>query len=190
MLSGSAVMDYYKLVCNKFGKIFSLFENSYSISVLRQIYALAQNKGIREVTLSQELSFSFICRLSEGISNYSFRYSPLTINAIQIIESEFSSLRGLAEISERMGVSQEHLSRTFSRETGYALIERLTRKRLSHAVSLLKDKRKTIDQIAGECGFSCGNYFSKAFKGMFGISPKSYRNMEQHSIYSNVIELN
>lgn len=190
MLSGTAVRDYFNLINGEYGSVFYLSENSYSIYVLRQIYSLARNKGMSEISLSQELSFSFICRLAQGISGFSSKFSLLTINAMKIIENEFSQIRGLSEIAERLDVSQEHLSRTFSRETGCALIDRLTRKRLSHAVSLLRDKKLTIDQIAYECGFSCGNYFTKTFKKVLGISPKNFRNMERNSIYSSMVVLN
>ena len=35
---------------------------------------------------------------------------------------------------------------------------------------------KSAQEIADECGFTDASYFSKSFKGAFGITPKDYRN--------------
>lgn len=52
----------------------------------------------------------------------------------------------------------------------------LNRIRLCHASTLLKKRDNSITNIAFECGFNDGNYFSCKFHELFGMSPVNYRN--------------
>ena len=71
--------------------------------------------------------------------------------------------------------SQEHLSRTFKKHTGFGFNEYLTLVRLQHAEQLLKgDEKMSISTIAYNCGFNDSNYFSDKFKKMYGTSPLKY----------------
>ncbi|TXI87798.1 MAG: AraC family transcriptional regulator [Cupriavidus sp.] len=47
--------------------------------------------------------------------------------------------------------------------------------RVDLARELLKNPRKTIDDIAGECGFSDHSHFAKVFKRLTGETPGRYR---------------
>jgi len=47
--------------------------------------------------------------------------------------------------------------------------------RVDLARELLKNPRKTIDDIAGKCGFSDHMHFAKVFKGLTGETPGRYR---------------
>ena len=51
----------------------------------------------------------------------------------------------------------------------------LAKERLEHAIVLLSNTDKPIDQIAYECGFKSTSYFSYAFKKEFLVSPLKYR---------------
>ncbi|MBP7882506.1 MAG: helix-turn-helix transcriptional regulator, partial [Lachnospira sp.] len=46
---------------------------------------------------------------------------------------------------------------------------------LEHAIVLLSNTDKQIDQIAYECGFKSTSYFSYSFKKEFLVSPLKYR---------------
>ena len=47
--------------------------------------------------------------------------------------------------------------------------------RLEKSIEMLKDNNKTIQDIAIECGFNDANYFSKAFKKRYLMSPTSLK---------------
>src|SRR5205823_14307594 len=58
---------------------------------------------------------------------------------------------------------------------GVPLMEYLTRFRLEVARHLLTASRLTIDQVAGEAGFSSASHLSRAFLAHSGYRPGNYR---------------
>ena len=83
----------------------------------------------------------------------------------------------LSSVAKMKSVSPEHLSRTFKSCTGLGFNEYVTLLRLKKAEEMIKtEPDKTISDIAYECGFNDGNYFSYKFKKMYGISPIKARN--------------
>lgn len=63
----------------------------------------------------------------------------------------------------------------FKQNTGEVFSRYLTKVRLEHAIVLLSNTDKSIDEIAYECGFNSISYFSYAFKKEFLVSPLKYR---------------
>lgn len=94
---------------------------------------------------------------------------------INYIRDNYDKPLRLSEISKKFGLSPEHISRTFKKETGFGFSEYVTLTRLKNAEVLLINERKTsISKIAFRCGFNDSNYFSVKFKNMYGVSPSEY----------------
>lgn len=51
----------------------------------------------------------------------------------------------------------------------------LLRQRVRKAMSLLDNSKLSIEMIADQCGFSCGNYFATAFRKQTGMTPLQFR---------------
>ena len=91
---------------------------------------------------------------------------------VKYIKKNYMSDIKLSTVAKMKSVSPEHLSRTFKACTGLGFNEYVTLLRLRRAEELIKcEPDKTISEIAYECGFNDGNYFSYKFKKMYGISP-------------------
>ncbi|MFW5826930.1 MAG: response regulator transcription factor [Alkalispirochaeta sp.] len=91
------------------------------------------------------------------------------------IEGHYGEEVSLSDIAELYRVTPSHLSRTFRRETGLTFLKYLTRRRMEHAVVLLKDPGRQIGEIAAECGFHSAVRFAKLFKHQYGVTPSEYR---------------
>ena len=46
---------------------------------------------------------------------------------------------------------------------------------MNRAAKLLEDPGHTVKQVAAELGFRDAFHFSRAFKNVFGVSPRSFR---------------
>ncbi len=78
----------------------------------------------------------------------------------------------LAEIA---GLSRAHFVRRFTRHLGIAPSDYIFRERMEKAARLLEISGSAIGEIAGQCGFHNANYFAKAFRRAFDVSPTEFR---------------
>lgn len=79
------------------------------------------------------------------------------------------------EIGEHAFLSASYVCTYFKNETGQTLNQYLTAYRIEKAKQLLQDPRYQISDISTRVGYSNGNYFSKSFKKLVGLSPSEYR---------------
>ncbi len=73
------------------------------------------------------------------------------------------------------GLSQASLRRLFKEQTGKSPIEFARELKMMAAARQLLTTNYPIATLASELGFEDPNYFSRAFKKVFGVSPKHYR---------------
>ena len=106
--------------------------------------------------------------------------SPFVEKAIDYIRANYMYRLTLPETAGHCAVSPEHLSRVFKRETGFGFNEYLNLYRLKKAESILKSGHVgSISQVASLCGFSDSNYFSNAYKKMYGITPSKAKHKDE-----------
>lgn len=102
---------------------------------------------------------------------------PLSLaeRALELMQNEYAHMASPGELAARLGVSQEHLIRTYSARMHETPGQALTRIRLENACRYLCCRPYSVEIIAGLTGFSCGNYFCKVFRRAYGVSPLCYR---------------
>ena len=86
----------------------------------------------------------------------------------------------LDSISKEVNYSKYHLHRMFSFVSGLTVHEYIIRRRLTKAAALLVNTDKPIIDIALNAGYESQRSFSKAFKNLYGQTPKVYRNNKEH----------
>ncbi len=109
-------------------------------------------------------------------SEYS-KYPSLVQDAASIIESNYAYLYGVEDLADRLEVTKHHLIRLFTASTGISPGKYLVNIRMLHAKGMLQACEDTpLEIIAGACGYSCANYFCKAFKKQTGMTPSKFAN--------------
>jgi len=97
-------------------------------------------------------------------------------NALDILEKNFTADISLTATADEFGISAEHFSRIFKKETGLGFNEYLSILRLKKAESILRrNQTQSISDVAFSCGFNDSNYFCEKFKKVYGVSPLKYR---------------
>ncbi len=105
--------------------------------------------------------------------------NELIDSIVRYIKANYMTDIKLSTVAKMKSISPEHLSRTFKSCTGLGFNEYVTLLRLRRAEEMIRtEPNKTISEIAYECGFNDGNYFSYKFKKMYGVSPIKLRNTQ------------
>lgn len=173
---GTAVKPYYDKIVNKIGKIIALSESSSPIQYLLKFHENLSNGMQLQPFVGSEAVFHFLCLLCSKVAYNKEDYSTRTRIAIERMENDFSKLEGINALAEEFGISLSHFTREFTKETGINPLKYLSNMRMQHAMELLHNTELSVNEIALKCGFSCGNYFSKAFKKNTKLTPYQFRN--------------
>jgi YesN/AraC family two-component response regulator len=78
-------------------------------------------------------------------------------------------------ICQLLSLSKSTLCGVFKKKTGKTVNEAIIQFRLEKACDLLQNLNLPISEISVKTGFTDQNYFTRAFKNMFGITPSVYR---------------
>jgi len=102
--------------------------------------------------------------------------SRIVVLAKRAIHERFADLAfSLEDASARAGVSKNHLSFEFSRETGETFVQYLSRVRIEHAKRLLATTSLLVHDVAERVGYPNVEHFSRLFKKLVGMSPARFR---------------
>ena len=91
------------------------------------------------------------------------------------VEKNYATDIKISMFSEKYFFSREYLSKLFKKQYGIGIYEYALKLRMDRAKALLLDNSIQIQEISDRLGYSNNNYFSKAFKNYYGISPTDYR---------------
>ena len=134
---------------------------------------IEETRSLKESLQLQENMIRDYCILvnKHSLSQYSYYVGK----AITIINYDLTADLSLHSISSQLNVNSSYLSNLFHKECNCTLTEYVNRKRITHAVSMLKNTDKLIQDIASDCGFQDTTYFIRLFKKQFGCTPLQYR---------------
>ena len=96
-------------------------------------------------------------------------------NALRYIEERLPQTADLEEIAGRANMSPYHFHRTFTSVIGEPVGKYCQKRRLTLAAKSLLESDNKIFSIALSHGYESQGTFSRAFKEMFGVSPKEFR---------------
>ena len=91
------------------------------------------------------------------------------------VEAHFAEKLYLEDVCRIAMMSHSTFSYIFKQLTGQTFSEYAMNLRLTRARKLLEESALPMLEICAQCGFSDSNYFSRAFKRCFGVSPSAYR---------------
>jgi transcriptional regulator GlxA family with amidase domain len=81
----------------------------------------------------------------------------------------------LPQLARRASLSERHLRRLFSEQTGTTPARFTERVRVEAAREQLEDGAGTVDAIAARCGFGSTETMRRAFLRVLGVGPAEYR---------------
>jgi two-component system, response regulator YesN len=110
------------------------------------------------------------CRLSRSVE------SRIVVLAKRAIRERYADPAfSLDEAGLRAGVSPNHLSFEFSRETGETFSSFLSRTRMDEAKRLLASTDLLVYEVGERVGYPSAEHFARTFKRIVGVSPGRYK---------------
>jgi AraC-like DNA-binding protein len=160
----------------------ALARDSYSMLRLMELMlsrgdsATAQSHALCADYLRALLRLAGEHRTVESASGKS---SDCHMRALALIERDHQRIRSVAELARRLGVTPEHLARSFKAMGDEAPLRRLVALRMNHAAHLLVSRGSQVKRVAADLGYANPFHFSAVFKRHFGFPPKSLRKRDR-----------
>lgn len=104
---------------------------------------------------------------------------PNIIKAIKYIDKHYTDDISLDHIAETVHMSKYYFCRKFHSTTGATVLEYLNNVRLTKVHNLLLNTQMNIDEIATATGFSSAVNLTRAFKKVYGNSPRDFRKLKK-----------
>ncbi|MNI06553.1 HTH-type transcriptional activator RhaS [compost metagenome] len=108
---------------------------------------------------------------------------PGIIRAVEYTLKHFDQDIDVELLIRLSGMKRTWFYRKFQEATSLAPQDFINRLRLQHCVYLLRHTRKSITEIAFECGFHSLSYFNKFFKAAQAMTPSEYRQLHKKAAH-------
>lgn len=131
-------------------------------------------KAQAERTLLELIVIEFLRRSDISLIDQS-RSDLAVMRAVAYIKFNFKNKLTLFEVADAVGLTPNYLGEIFSKRMGVSFNQYLMQTRLNYAKNLLMRGGLTVQEVAGEAGFSSQTYFSDCFKREFGVSPSEIK---------------
>ena len=99
--------------------------------------------------------------------------------AINYIEQNFQNNISIEDIATVCGITRSYLGKIFRNSIGRSPQEFLMNYRMVKATELLKLTSLSIADISSAVGYENQLHFSRAFKNIYGVSPREWRNQNK-----------
>ncbi|MDO5131846.1 MAG: AraC family transcriptional regulator [Eubacteriales bacterium] len=104
-------------------------------------------------------------------------------DAIAYIETNYQKDISVEEIAKSVGLNRSYFGKIFKEMQGKSPQAFLLAYRMSKAAELLQDTKLSVAEIGAAVGYQNQLHFSRAFKGVYGISPRAWRNRNRSGIF-------
>jgi len=115
-------------------------------------------------------------RVMDAIRSHdTFPNTVLVARALDFMEKHLDEPLERDAVARGAGLSGSHFSHLMKEKTGRTFTDLLAQMRIDRARTLLTRTKKSLVEVAIECGFCDQSYFTRVFRKYTGASPSEYR---------------
>lgn len=142
------------------------------------IQSMISSRSISELrSINHAMYEDFILRVHKHRSNPNL--SSQIAACRDYIEMHITEPLSLDILAQRIGYSQQHLSRKFKEEMGVTVTAYIRAARIDRAKAMLVTTQDPVAQIAVMLQFCSSSHFSQTFQKLVGMKPQQYRQKHQ-----------
>jgi AraC family transcriptional regulator len=146
---------------------------------------LLQPDGCSAITL-EGLAFEAVDRF--GRTETPDGHATWLRTARDYVEARAFETFTLAEVAQAVDRHPIHVAREFKRVFACTVGEHMRQVRVRTAAALLRSGRRSIADIAGQCGFFDQAHLARSFRAVHGMSPGAYRNAPLNPAGANPVQ--
>ncbi len=95
--------------------------------------------------------------------------------SVRYLNENFTEAIKIGELAKMENMCMTTFNLHFKKYVGTTPTKYIIKLRMQQAVDLLLNSELSIQEIASRCGYNDYNFFTKVFKGEFGVAPSKYR---------------
>ena len=122
---------------------------------------------------------SFVFGRIIGMQHQDNKYDNIVSQLKNYIEDHLSKELSRGTLAAQVYLSEDYMSKIFSRITGRPLMAYISDRRMEKAKELLLATELPVSRVAMEVGFTNFSYFSKMFRTYTGSTPNEYRSRKK-----------
>ena len=170
-LSGAAMLDDMDGFPVMGGMVDSLPLFQRQIDVIMRL-AVRRGDDVR----LQRVMYQLIARVCAGVVDTPEPVMDAKVSeAIRIMRTCPESFKSIDALARQLGWSRSHFDREFSKHVGKPPNQFLVSCKMIEARRYLESSEMRIGEIADRLGYRDIYFFSRQFKGFYGMSPVAYR---------------
>lgn len=180
---GTTMHGIYRKYCERGGlPAFRPADGSAYLELLERVHQTAAAEDhIRDMHIN-ELLAALLSRLMQSgwspADQRQTRGSRYALSDVKAwLDQHYHEKVALDDLAERFFINKFYLTRLFKEQYGSSIVSYVLSLRISRAKELLRFTDLSIEEIGAQCGMPDGNYFSRAFRKVEGISPSEYRKL-------------
>ena len=143
------------------------------------MYLLASSSDyIRDMRLNEKLSMLLTMLMEESWHPEDSMVSKKRMELTKLkeyLDEHYTEKISLDELAIHFFINKYYLTKIFKETYGTTINNYIIAKRITRAKQMLRFTDMTLEEIAIAVGMNGGNYFSRMFKKIEGISPREYR---------------
>ena len=174
-LSGAGLAAHLSAIMQEHGPLLSPGMDHPLVDELQQVMLHGDPDHTAAPTEEAAAIHQFVMSLHNFAERRSHARMRPVDQAIQAVLHRPFSAGSLKEVAARFGVSREHLSRSFQEEVGRGPHDYLAEVRGQRALSLLRQTRLPLADVARLSGYANVHTFARQVRELSGLSPTAYR---------------
>ncbi|MFA7236864.1 MAG: AraC family transcriptional regulator [Phycisphaeraceae bacterium] len=186
LLEGAGLPEHIHALRSRFGSVFDFKHDRGVSNAMRDLVKLADPRtpgtpgtpgipGGRDVLAIADHVHRLVMRLFEfGLRTRYAAQSPVERAIDELLRDPLSPV-SMKELSQRHGISREHLTRLFRRRVGRSPGQFLADARLERALSLLRETHLPVAAVARQAGYHNVHTMTRQIRAAAGRSPSAVR---------------
>ncbi len=174
---GELAQSYYSFLYDTSASPVVNTHDIHTLSGFREsIYVARSSFTLASYVYVNSLLGHLLISTARAVNQVAKPLSGLKVEEAQeYMRQNIDKMISLDDLAKLTRLSKYHFSRRYHALTGMSPLQHFMHIKIEHACSLLEQSSLSISDIAYQLGYDDALYFSRVFKKLMKVSPRSYR---------------